>query len=201
LGFDLVLGLGAKDNLALEQGQFWRFISPIFIHGDLIHVAVNMYSLFVLGPVIERFFGGWLMLVVYLLSGVAGVVASWYFTPQLSVGASGAIFGLLGALGGFLLVNRETFGVAGRMQFRQILIVALLNLTLGLSPGIDNWGHLGGLIFGVGLAWFICPQYQLASPSPDQPPRSVNRRSESLVRRSIVVGMALLLVLILFGLA
>lgn len=161
LGFDLVGSLGAKDNVAIAAGQLWRLITPVFIHGGLIHFFVNMYSLYAIGPFVERFFGAGRTLTLYLLSGIAGVVLSLSFSPYRSVGASGAIFGLLGSLGAFLYANRSTFGQAGRMQLRQIILVALLNLGLGLSPGIDNWGHLGGLLFGTGLAWFIGPSLQV----------------------------------------
>jgi rhomboid protease GluP len=75
----------------------------------------------------------------------------------LSVGASGAIFGLLGALGVFYFTNRTAFGKAGTFYLRQIAFVALINLALGLRPGIDNWGHLGGLIVGAALTWFVGP--------------------------------------------
>jgi rhomboid protease GluP len=161
LGFDLIGSLGAKDNTAIAAGQLWRLITPVFIHGGLAHFFVNMYSLYAIGPVVERFFGAGRTLTLYLLSGIAGVVLSLSFSPYRSVGASGAIFGLLGSLGAFLYANRTTFGQAGRMQLRHIILVALLNLGLGLSPGIDNWGHLGGLLYGATLAWFIGPSLQV----------------------------------------
>jgi len=161
LGFDLVGELGAKDNMAIAAGELWRLITPVFIHGGMAHFFVNMYSLYAIGPIVERFFGAGRTLTLYLLSGIAGVVLSLSFSPYRSVGASGAIFGLLGSLGAFLYVNRTTFGQAGRMQLRHIILVALLNLGLGLSPGIDNWGHLGGLLFGAVLSWFISPSLEV----------------------------------------
>jgi len=161
LGFDLVTLMGAKDNLAIATGQVWRFITPVFIHGGYFHLFINLYSLYAIGPVVERFFGPWRTLVLYLLSGTAGVLLSLSFSSYRSVGSSGAIFGLLGSLGAFLYANRSTFGQAGAIQLRQIVLVALFNLGLGLSPGIDNWGHLGGLIFGAGLTWFTGPNFAI----------------------------------------
>jgi len=161
LGFDLVTVLGAKDNVAIATGQVWRFITPVFIHGGYFHLFINLYSLNAIGPTVERFFGPWRTLVLYLLSGTAGVLLSLSFSSYRSVGASGAIFGLLGSLGAFLYANRSTFGRAGAIQLRQIVLVALFNLGLGLSPGIDNWGHLGGLIFGAGLTWFTGPNFAI----------------------------------------
>ena len=161
LGFDLVSLMGAKDNLAIATGQVWRFITPMFIHGGYFHLLINLYSLYAIGPVVERFFGPWRTLALYLLSGTAGVLLSVSFSSYRSVGSSGSIFGLLGSLGAFLYANRSTFGQAGTIQLRQIVLVALFNLGLGLSPGIDNWGHLGGLIFGAGLTWFTGPNFAL----------------------------------------
>ncbi|HLC06102.1 MAG TPA: rhomboid family intramembrane serine protease [Anaerolineales bacterium] len=160
LGVDLVLGLGAKINEAIAAGEIWRLLSPIFIHVGLIHFFVNMYSLYAIGPAVERFFEPQRMLVLYLLSGFGGVVMSMAFSANPSVGASGAIFGLLGALGMFLFRHRHTFGRAATFQFRQIVLVALLNLGLGLVPGIDNWGHVGGLIAGAGLTAVFGPNLE-----------------------------------------
>jgi rhomboid protease GluP len=135
---DLVLYFGAKDNQAIAAGEYWRLVSPILIHAGFAHFFVNMYSLYAIGPAIERFYDKARFLVIYILSGISGVVLSFALSPSRSIGASGAIFGLLGALGGF---------------------VAVLNLALGTLPGIDNWGHIGGLIAGIGLSWLIGPRY------------------------------------------
>jgi len=159
-GFDVLAGLGAKDNQAIAAGQVWRLVTPLFIHVNILHLFVNMYSLSAIGPSVERLFGSPRLLVVYLLSGIAGVDLSLAFSPRPSVGASGAIFGLLGALGVFLFLHRRTFGRAAAVQLRQIVIVALLNLGLGLMPGIDNFGHLGGLLAGAALAWLVGPRLE-----------------------------------------
>ena len=157
-GFDLVAGLGAKDNDLILAGQVWRLVTPIFVHGGLVHFGVNMYSLFALGPPVERFFGPPRMLALYLISGVSGVAFSLALTPDRSVGASGAIFGLLGALAMFLYLHRRILGPAGRMQLQQLILVAALNLLYGASnPYIDLWGHIGGLAAGAACAAFFGP--------------------------------------------
>ena len=159
LGFDWLLELGAKDNGAILAGQVWRLVTPVFIHAGLLHLGVNMYSLFALGPPVERFFGTPRMLALYLLSGVSGVIFSMAFTPGRSVGASGAIFGLLGALAMFLYLHRGLFGRAGGMQLQQLILVAALNLYVGAqTPAIDLWGHIGGLVAGAACAAFFGPQ-------------------------------------------
>lgn len=174
-GFDFVLVHGAKVNRAISAGEIWRIVTPIFIHVGGLHFLVNMYSLYAIGPAVERLFSSPRMLSFYLLSGITGVVFSMAFSPQPSVGASGAIFGLLGALGAFLYRNRGHFGRAGQIQLRQIVIVAVINLGLGFSQRIDNWGHLGGLLIGVLLTWVAGPQLERVEDRPrlvDQQPWS-----------------------------
>jgi membrane associated rhomboid family serine protease len=162
IGIDLPAGLGAKVNTAILAGQTWRLVTPLFLHGSLLHLFVNMYSLYALGPAIERLFGWRRMLTVYLVSGVAGVDLSLAFNRVDSLGASGAIFGLLGALGAFLFLHRASLGRSGEIHFRQIVLVALINLGIGLMPGIDNWAHLGGLAAGASLAFLLGPRFEVS---------------------------------------
>lgn len=201
LGFDLVTALGAKDKAAIVAGQVWRLVTPLFIHGGLTHFLVNMYSLHAIGPPVERFFGPWRTLALYLLSGMAGVVLSLSFSPFRSVGASGAIFGMLGSLGVFLYANRLTFGQSGSVQLRQIILVALLNLGLGLSPGIDNWGHLGGLLFGGGLTWFGGPSLKAMYNEMTGRAYLVDRRPWRQAWPMILVGAFIIALLALLALA
>lgn len=194
LGFDLVIGLGAKERGAILAGQWWRLVTPLFVHAGLAHVFVNMYSLYVLGPVVERFFGSARTLAVYLASGVVGVAFSLALTPQPSVGASGAIFGLLGALTGFLALHRRLFGRGAAVQLRQLVFIALLNLALGLAPGIDNWGHVGGLLAGLALAATLGPRYALDQSDPLRP-RLVDRRPWQAVWPGAVLAVVAALAL------
>lgn len=194
LGADVVLYYGAKINEALAAGQAWRLVTPVFLHAGLLHIGVNMYSLYALGPAVERFFGRGRFLAVYLLAGTCGVLLSLVMSPNPSVGASGAIFGLLGALAAFLYLHRATFGQLGAMQLRQLLFVALINLGLGLSPGIDNWGHVGGLLAGAGLAWFIGPRFA-TQVLPDGRPRLVDQRPKPQVSIRLTLAVAAVLVL------
>jgi rhomboid protease GluP len=158
-GVDWVLELGLKDNALILAGQLWRLVTPVFIHAGIAHIVVNMYSLFALGPAVERFFGPPRFLAVYLLAGIGGVVFSLAFSPAASVGASGAIFGLLGALATFLYLNRPVFGPRGGMMLRQLIIVGGLNLLYGASvPGIDMWGHIGGLVTGITCTLYFGPR-------------------------------------------
>jgi rhomboid protease GluP len=192
-GQGFLLSYLAKLNEAFREGEVWRLISPLFVHAGMWHIFVNMYSLYALGPAIERFFGSARMFVIYILSGATGVVFSMSFSPRPSVGASGAIFGLLGSLGMFLFLHRNSFGRAGSLQLRQIILVALLNLGLGFAPQIDNWGHLGGLLAGVGLTWYLGPAFKV-EVAPTQMPRLIDRRPWMEVRARALLAAAVIVI-------
>lgn len=193
-GIDLVLAWGAKIRPAIVAGEVWRLITPIFVHVGLWHFFVNMYSLYVLGPAVESFFGSARMLAFYLISGVGGVALSLLLSANPSAGASGAIFGMLGALVAFFFAHRKVFGRRGMAQFRHLMLVALLNLFLGLLPGIDNWGHMGGMISGILVAFYLGPNMELEWPEPDRP-RLVDQRSWRDTRQWILVAAVAILVL------
>ncbi len=190
----MVLLNGDKLNANIVDGEIWRLVTPVFIHVGLWHIFVNMYSLYALGPAVERLFSSQRMLVLYLLSGISGVVLSFALSPNASVGASGAVFGLLGALGTFLYRHRNRLGRAGRLQLRQIVMVALLNLGLGLMPQVDNWGHLGGLLAGIVLTWTLGPMLDV-SWSEDRKPKLIDRRPWQKVRMTALFAAVLLAVL------
>ena len=146
LFFD-ILPLFAVNRGFVVRGEYYRLITAIFLHSGIIHLVCNMYSLYVIGSQLESFLGKVRYLVVYLLSGLAGSVLSIFFGNGFSVGASGAIFGLLGSL--------VYFGYHFRVYLdgvlkSQIIPLIIFNLMLGFTiPGIDNAAHIGGLIGGV----------------------------------------------------
>lgn len=157
LGYDLLFYLGAKINPFIMKGQLWRLITPAMLHASLIHIGFNMYALYSLGPSLERIFGGWAFIALYLLGAIWGNTLSFFLSPNPSLGASTAIFGLIAAQGVYIYKNRLMLGQAARPLLMNILMVVLVNLILGLSPGIDNWAHIGGLLGGLFFAWFTAP--------------------------------------------
>jgi rhomboid protease GluP len=161
---------GLKVNALIRQGELWRLVTPIFFHAGIMHIFFNMYALYIIGPQVERPLGYSKFLVIYFLSGICGVFASFLFSPDYSLGASGAIFGLVGALAVFLYRNSRLFGSIGRNMLSNLLVIIVLNLAISLTPGIDLWGHLGGLLMGSFLALFLCPQWAIqADPSTGIP--------------------------------
>ncbi len=166
-GNDIPVNLGVKVNSLIVQGQWWRLFTPMLLHASILHIGVNMFSLYNIGPALERHYGHWRYLVLYVLCGFTGNVLSFLLSPSASLGASTSIFGLLGAFGIFLFQNRKIFGESARRMLTQIIFLAVLNLLIGLTPGIDDWGHLGGLIGGVLFAWFAGPIFKVEGIYPN----------------------------------
>lgn len=142
----LLFDMGAKVNYRILAGDYWRFITPIFLHADMMHLIVNCYSLFAIGVIVEKVFGRFRFFTVYMVSGVIGNIFSFMFSTNPAVGASGAIFGLLGTLLYFGLEKPALF----RKYFGyNVILTILLNLAYGFSSsGIDNFAHIGGLVGG-----------------------------------------------------
>lgn len=143
--FNIIEAFGVN-RYAVLHGEYYRLITGMFLHAGILHITFNMYALYIIGSQLESFLGKWRYLIVYLLSGFAGSVLSIFFSTGISVGASGAIFGLLGSL--------LYFGYHYRVYLEsvvksQIIPLIILNLLLGMMPGIDNWAHIGGLIGGL----------------------------------------------------
>jgi len=166
-----LITFGAKVNELIDQGQWWRLFTAMFIHIGYIHLLVNCYSLYNVGSLLERFVGSIRFTIIYILAGLCGSFASYWFSPfSISAGASGAIFGLLGALGVFFFLHRTLFGGAANRILTNIGVVALLNLGLGASiPGIDNFAHVGGLIGGLLIGAVLSPRYEVMRDSYGQP--------------------------------
>jgi membrane associated rhomboid family serine protease len=142
---------GAKANAAIAAGEYWRLLTAAFLHGGWLHLLVNSYSLYVLGSLTEPVLGGARFLATYLVSALTGSLASYAFNPALGVGASGAIFGLLGAA--LYLSWRGTSERIPPAQLRNLGAWTLYNLVYGfINPTIDNAAHLGGLAGGVACA-------------------------------------------------
>jgi rhomboid protease GluP len=158
LGVDLPVNIGIKFNPLIDQGQYWRLLTAMLLHGDILHIGFNMYALFILGRGLENFYGHGRFLLLYILGGLAGTTASYLLTANPSLGASTATFGLLAAYGVLAYRNKQVFGRQSQMIVRNVVQVALINLLLGLTPGIDNWGHAGGALGGLMLAWFAGPE-------------------------------------------
>jgi len=147
--------LGALYPPAIAQGhQYWRLITAMFLHAGLLHIALNMYALYLFGYLIENAFGAGRFLAIYFIAGFLASVTSFAFGPigEVGVGASGAIFGLLGAWVAYNYRRRSSALAAAQLQWALILIA--LNTVLAVSFRAIDWrAHLGGLVAGVAAGW------------------------------------------------
>lgn len=190
-GIDFITLFGARISEAILDGQWWRLITPVFLHGSIGHIFFNMYALFSVGSLLEKHFGHGRFLWLYFLGAFAGNVLSFLFTKGYSVGASTAVFGLIAAEAVFFYQNRELFGSYARQAIGNAVFIIVINLFLGLAPNIDMWGHIGGLLGGAMFAWFAGPKWMTIGLPPEFSLR--DEREE----REVITGIAL--VLLIFG--
>ncbi len=205
----------------LIGGEYYRLLSSMFLHASIydfrggfapansLHLIFNMYILYAVGTSLERLFGHARFIIVYLLGGLAGSVLSTLLGSfeSYSVGASGAVFAVLGAEFVYLHHHRRLMGEAGRARRQSLLTFGIVNLLFGLAsslPGsamrIDNWAHIGGLAGGMTLAWFISPILTLRM-HPDHPGEILGEDTNPLGKRYWVVSVyaTVLVVLVFIG--
>mmetsp|Transcript_22017 Transcript_22017/g.32521 ORF Transcript_22017/g.32521 Transcript_22017/m.32521 type:complete len:336 (+) Transcript_22017:112-1119(+) len=143
----------------LNGEELYRLFTPIFLHGGLGHLFMNSYSLDSVGPDLERYFGPGRFLATYVASGIAGNYLSAMKSPNPSLGASGAVFGIVGAYFAFLSINSNVFGRRGEARMDGLVQTVFINAFMGLAnPMIDNWGHAGGFLGGISMAVLFGPR-------------------------------------------
>jgi membrane associated rhomboid family serine protease len=161
---------GANVGALTLSGEWWRLLTCVFVHGGIIHIAFNMWCLWNLGALCESLYGRWTYVTIYLICGVGASLASASFHPYTpSVGASGAIFGLAGALiAAFKLGEFSVPRTALSGTLRSLGAFVVYNLIFGaIIPGIDNTAHIGGLVTGLIVGALVA----LIAPQQDQVPR------------------------------
>ncbi len=150
--------------LIRHENQIYRFLAATYQHAGLWHLVINMFSLFIIGRFFESMYGKMRFFVIYTIAGFSSTLFSFFahfsFTFVSSVGASGSLFGLIGALLAFALLNKNKLDPVYRKSLlNNLLFIIGLNLVIGFTvSGVDNVGHIGGLIGGLGAAFFIQPQ-------------------------------------------
>lgn len=180
---------GARFNAAIRAWELWRLITPVFLHGSVAHIFFNMYALLSIGTLLERHFGHGRFVLLYFLAAFTGNVFSFLFTGEngYSVGASTAIFGLIGAEVIFFYQNRELFGSQAKQAISNAVVIIAINLFIGLSPGIDNWGHVGGLLGGIIFTWFAGPLWAVTGLPPEMSLMDQRETREVITGASVVL--------------
>ncbi|MGP4042354.1 rhomboid family intramembrane serine protease [Gracilibacillus sp. D59] len=143
---ETLIQYGAKYNVGMLEGEWWRIITSMFLHIGLFHLALNMLALYFIGTLVERIYGNIRFIIIYFLAGIAGGMASFALNPSIAAGASGALFGLFGALLFFGIKNPRIFFKTMGMN---VIFIVILNILFGVFvPQVDNGAHIGGLIGG-----------------------------------------------------
>ncbi len=173
-----LIRFGAKFGPAIAHGEWWRLVVPMFLHIGFFHLLANSFGLFIFGGMVERIFGSVAFAAIYLVAGVLGNLFSYwadigiYNSTPIGAGASGAVFGIVGAFSAYLLLNRHVLGQMGRQAMMSVLFIVGINFVLGITlSGVDNMAHLGGLFGGALLALAIAPTQNavIADFSPGRP--------------------------------
>jgi len=200
-GTDWLFLLGGKINPLIEQGQFWRLITPVFLHGSIGHILLNMYALFILGRVLESVYGHSRFLLLYFLSAITGNVFSFLMTANASLGASTAIFGLIGAEAIFVIQNKRFYGNRYSSTLANIGFIIALNLAIGFMPGIsiDYWGHIGGLVGGTIFAFLAGPHWDVSGIYPNLQVIDKQRSPTVLLSAAVILIVFLAAALLMGG--
>ncbi len=203
---DPITIFGAQDFQAVLHGEYYRLFTAMFLHLNLAHLIFNGMALWLYGRIVESFFGHVRFVIIYLLGGLTCSLASFFLTRGSSVGASGAIFAIFAAEMVFLFQNRKTFGENATRELRYLLILAALNLSLGIfNRGpiqIDNWGHIGGFVGGCILTWFMAPQFSVQQDA--NMPGTLTLADANPLSKTWMIPLAFIVVLVVifvFGLS
>ncbi|KAL3647198.1 tubulin folding cofactor A [Castilleja foliolosa] len=192
--------LGALEwNKIVHENQAWRLISSIWLHAGVIHLLANMLSLIFIGIRLEQQFGFLRVGLIYLLSGIGGsILSSLFIQRNISVGASGALFGLLGAMLSELLTNWTIYTNKIAALFTLVVIIAI-NLAIGILPHVDNFAHIGGFMSGFLLGFVLLVRPKFGWLEHRQRPADARLTSKYSMRQYIFLIVAVVLLIIHSG--
>jgi membrane associated rhomboid family serine protease len=199
-----IVNLLALTKTGVEHGEYWRLLTVVLVHdpSSILHLAFNMYALYIIGPIVEALYGRVRYSLIYLVAAAAGSAASFVFShAQVSVGASGAIFGLFSVLLVSNVVHKPLLTRNARSLTQQIGFLIVINLVISVVvPGIDISAHLGGLVAGAWLGLVIVPKgatlRSFWTPAPGQqqstgPPVLLQAAGVTVLVAVIAIGVAL----------
>ncbi len=180
LTVDTLVTFGAKYNMKIADGEYFRLIASMFLHANLMHIVFNSLALRALGRDAEIFFGRAKFLIIYFVAGLIGALGSYMFNDSIGVGASGAIFGLLGANLYLLTLNPTLYK---KIYGNDMLVLLGINLVYGLmNPSIDNVAHLTGMVGGYLAAWSVGLKHQ-------KPFKGKHMAAQAITVFIIVIGL------------
>lgn len=188
LGRDVLVEWGAKDNGLIRAGQMWRLITPLFLHGSMLHLGFNLLVVFVMGGYLERIFGNRRFLLLYFLSGFAGYAFSFLLSGEATIGSSTVVYGLAGASVLTWYRNRHTSFLFPKWLTGLLVFIVVTSFLSESVSHVDDFAHAGGLLGGSMFTWFAGPLWK---------DDGIQLTDEHLPR-DVVIGAAM--VLLIFGL-
>lgn len=173
-----LVDFGAMYGPEIADGDYWRLFTAMFLHVGFMHLAFNAFGLFIFGRLVESVFGPFRFALLYLLSGLFGSLTSFLINSDvIAAGASGAVFGIIGVMAAYFASQRNVMGKMAQQNLYGLLGLAAINVVFGLlSPGIDNWAHLGGFAAGFGLGYALTPSYDVVRSLTGRPMGFTERR-------------------------
>lgn len=179
-GEDWVLAWAMREVNSLSRGEFWRLFTSTFVHGAWFHILINGYTIYILGREVEQIFGPLRLGLIFILSGFTSAVLGSLISPLPSIGAGGAISGLIGAEMSFLFRHRGLLGVRSRRALESLLVFASLMVIASLFIRLDVWELMGGLLGGMVLAWLLGPAWAVIAQRPTSGARQPQLKVEDL---------------------
>jgi membrane associated rhomboid family serine protease len=190
----------ALEHGAIARGEWWRLFTVTLLHAGYLHLFFNMYALYLIGPIVEATWGSRLFALFYLLTAAAASTASFLFSQGPAVGASGAIFGLVGVLLAGTRAHHPMLDRRARQIVPQLIPIVILNFAIGLFSGgtIDNWAHAGGFVSGLWLGLVVAPGKVATLRSAWQHPGGQRESTSPIL---MAAGVMLLVAVVALGLA
>lgn len=156
-----IIILGAKWNEGITNGEYWRFFTCSLLHGNLMHLLLNLAGFYIFGKELESIYGSFRYLLICLLTSWGATLASYQFSSGTAIGASGIVFGIIGSLIAFYFTQKGKVTGAD-YKFKSMYTLVIINLILGfMMPRIDNSAHIGGIATGLLSGWLLSPKYEI----------------------------------------
>lgn len=155
-----VILLGAKWNEGITNGEYWRFFTCALLHGNFMHLFLNLAGVYIFGKELESIYGTLRFMAICLLTSWGAALASYLYSPGVAIGASGIVFGIIGCLISFYFKQKNKMSGA-EYRFKSMYTLIILNIVFGLFiPKIDNSAHIGGALSGLICGWLLSPKYK-----------------------------------------
>lgn len=188
LGWDVLVEWGAKDNGLIRAGQMWRLVTPLFLHGSVLHLGFNLLVVFIMGGYLERIFGNRRFFLLYFLSGFAGYAFSFLLSGGATIGSSTVVYGLAGAAVLTWYRNRRTSFLFPKWLTGLLVFIVITSFLSESVSHVDDFAHAGGLLGGSMFTWFAGPLWK----------DDGIQLTDKHLPRDVVIGAAM--VLLIFGL-